>query len=82
MAKKLAFVEYAFILDADTFDNTYDFEKLLSSVFKAKGYEGVILDNVRGASGRRIILVRKIESAFDKQMPPVKDFKSSKKVNL
>ena len=58
--KKLAFLEYAFIFGDDTFDNLYDFEKLLSQVFKVKGYEARIIDAVRGSVGRRVILVSKV----------------------
>ena len=45
--KKLVFLEYAFIFGDDTFDNLYDFEKLLSQVFKVKGYEARIIDALR-----------------------------------
>ena len=57
--KKLVFLEYAFIFGDDTFDNLYDFEKLLSQVFKVKGYEARIIDAIRGSVGRRVIFVQK-----------------------
>ena len=79
--KKLAFLEFAFIFGEDTFDNVYDFEKLLSQVFKVKGYEAQVLD-VRGYSGRKVIYITPITDKLGKPMPKVKDFKSEKKVNL
>jgi len=57
--KRLSFLEYAFIFGDDTFDNLYDFEKLLSQVFKVKGYEARIIDAIRGSVGRRVIFVQK-----------------------
>ena len=57
--KKLVFLEYAFIFGDDTFDNLYDFEKLLSQVFKVKGYEARIIDAIRGSVSRRVIYVQK-----------------------
>lgn len=64
--KKIAFLEYAFIFGDDTFDNLYDFEKLLSQVFKVKGYEARIIDAVRGSVGRRVILVSKVTDLLTK----------------
>ena len=64
--KKLAFLEYAFIFSEDTFDNLYDFEKLLSQVFKVKGYEARVIDAVRGSVGRRVILVSKVTDLLEK----------------
>ena len=80
--KKLAFLEYAFIFGGETFDNLYDFEKLLSQVFKAKGFEAQVIDAVRGSVGRRVVLIKRIESAFDKPIGKIKDFNKVKKVNI
>ena len=64
--KKLAFLEYAFLFEPETaWANIYDFEKDLSKFLKVLGLEGQIIDAVRGQVGRRIIFVRKIQSAFD-----------------
>ena len=81
--KKFVFLEYSYLFDEDTFDNIYDFEKLLSKVFKQQGYEASMLNTVRGSSGgKRIVLIKKIEDPLNKKIGTIKDFKAQKSITL
>lgn len=64
--KTIAFLEYCFIFEPDnTFSNIYDFENILSDVFKSKGYQATVVDAIKGYTGRRVIYITKIENMLD-----------------
>lgn len=60
--KPLAFLEYAFMFEpTETWSNIHAFERDLADFFAAHGLEAQVLKTVDGATGRRILFVRKIE---------------------
>ena len=48
-----------------TWSNIYDFENFLAKFLKSQGYEGQIIDAIKGSVGRRVIFVRKITDLLD-----------------
>lgn len=63
MAKKMAFLEYAFLFEpTSTFTNLYEFEQTLADFFAAHGYAAEVLDSVdRAAGGRRVVYLTTLD---------------------
>lgn len=71
--KDVAFLEYTFMFNpVDTWQNLYQFEDQLAEFFKTKGLEANIVKTVAGQSGRRIMMISKIEEPVIEAKKPEK----------
>jgi len=56
----IALIEYAFMFDTgEAWSNLYQFESTILKYFDALGFEAEILKTVEGATGRRILMLKK-----------------------
>ena len=56
----IALLEYAFMFDTgEAWSNLYQFESTILKYFDALGFEAEILKTVEGATGRRILMLKK-----------------------
>lgn len=56
----VALIEYAFMFDtSEAWSNLYQFESTLLKYFDALGFEAEVLKTVEGATGRRILMLKK-----------------------
>ena len=68
MAKSFVFLEYTFMFDAiDTWQRLSQFENDLADFFAAHEVEANIIETMSGQSGRRIMLLKKVDA-----MPKIK----------
>lgn len=56
----VALLEYAFMFDTgEAWSNLYQFESTILKYFETLGFEAEILKTVEGATGRRILMLKK-----------------------
>lgn len=56
----IALIEYAFMFDTgEAWSNLYQFESTILKYFDTLGFEAEILKTVEGATGRRILMLKK-----------------------
>lgn len=56
----IALIEYAFMFDTgEAWSNLYQFESTVLKYFDALGFEAEVLKTVEGATGRRILMLKK-----------------------
>jgi hypothetical protein len=56
----IALLEYAFMFDTgEAWSNLYQFESTILKYFETLGFEAEILKTVEGATGRRILMLKK-----------------------
>lgn len=61
--KNLALLEYMFMLEPNsTWSHAYQFEQDLSDFFAAHGFEANVVNILNAGTGRRILLIKKLEA--------------------
>lgn len=83
MSDKYSFLEYTFLFNTDTgFSNIYEFESQLKDFFAAFGLEAEIVKTIDGQFGRRILLIRKIDTipgnVTNTSVPPIESIPKPK----
>ena len=72
--KNTIFLEYTFLFDADnTWQHLSQFESELAEFFGDKGFSADILKSISGQSGRRILLIKKVDPIEEIREQSTKD---------
>lgn len=71
MNKDLVMLDYSFLFEPGApWTNLYQFEDELGKFFSARGFQGQIVETMKGQGSRRVLLIKRVDPLLKGQQTP------------